>query len=65
MSTEKDEESLRIVDTDDVLTLQELHELKKLANMSMTTRSIVVVVFGIVAVTGLPWIVDFISKHVH
>lgn len=56
------EESV-IVDTSDRLTLEELRELKKLAQLSRTTRVAVSIMFAIVGTLGLPVVLGWFNKH--
>lgn len=58
-----EEESLQIVDTSDVLTKDELAELKKLAALSKTTRTIFAFAMGIVALFGIDKLFEFITTH--
>ena len=53
---------LRVVDTSESLTLDELKELKKLAGLSKATRLILGFIFALVGLTGLPMIIDFVTK---
>lgn len=56
------EESLKIVDTKDSLTVDELQELKKLAAMSKTARTIIAVVIGGIMLVGADKVIDFMQK---
>jgi len=62
MSDEK--ESLEIVDTRNVLTVEELQELKKLASMSKTARAVIAVVIGGMMLVGGDKVIDFLQAHV-
>ena len=54
---------LRIIDTSNGLTKEELFELKRLANLSKVTRLILGIVFGIIGVIGLPQAWEWLVKH--
>jgi hypothetical protein len=53
---------LRVLDTSNVLTKEELAELKWLAGLSKSTRAFVCVLFGIVAAIGFPTIWEWITR---
>lgn len=57
------EESLKIVDTKDSLTVDELQELKKLAAMSKTARTVIAVVIGGIMLVGGDKLIDLIQAH--
>lgn len=57
------EESLRIVDTSDSLTMDELQELKKLAAMSKTARTVIAFVIGAIMLVGADKVIEFAQKH--
>ena len=59
----KEEFDLEVIDTEDVLTKDELRELKKLASLSKSTRTVFAVAMGVVAIFGIDKIMDFIGKH--
>jgi predicted transcriptional regulator len=59
------QESLRIVDTSNVLTKEELQELKHLAALSKTSKIVIGVVFGIIGMVGLPAIFDWLKQHLN
>lgn len=59
----EESENLKIVDTKDSLTLDELQELKKLAAMSKTARTIIAVVIGALMVVGGDKLFDLIQAH--
>lgn len=65
MSEHNEGENLRIVDTSDTLTIEELRELKKLASLSKTTRVVVGVAFAIVGVMGFPTVIEWLAKYIH
>lgn len=56
------EESLKVIDTSDVLTKEELRELKRLASLSKTAKVIVSVVFGAIALIGADHLLEWF-KH--
>ena len=57
------EESLKIIDTRDSLTVEELQELKKLAAMSKTARAVIAVVIGGIMLVGGDKLIDFVQAH--
>jgi len=57
-----DECGLRLIDTSESLTLEELKELKKLASVSKATRVVLALIFAVVSITGLPHVVGWVSK---
>jgi len=61
MSDEK--ESLEIVDTRNVLTVEELQELKKLASMSKTARAVIAIVIGGVMLIGGDKLIELVQAH--
>ena len=58
-----DEENLKIIDTKDSLTLDELQELKKLAAMSKTARTIIAIVIGGLMLVGGDKLIEMIQSH--
>lgn len=52
---------MRLVDTEDALTIEELRELKKLASLSKTTRVVFGVIFGVLAITGINPLIAWLS----
>lgn len=56
------EESLKIIDTKDSLTVDELQELKKLAAMSKTARTVIAFVIGAIMLVGADKVIDFMQK---
>lgn len=56
---------IRVVDTEDGLTLTktEVLELKRLANMARTARMFMAMGIALISVIGLPTILDWIAKH--
>lgn len=52
-----------IVDVTYKLTYDEVVELKRIAQLSKTTRAVVMVLMGIVSIIGIPAILDWVHKH--
>lgn len=57
-----DDDSLRVIDTSNSLTKEELAELKKLAAMSKTAKIIFSVVFSIMMFVGVDHLIEWF-KH--
>ena len=57
------EESLKVIDTRDSLTVDELQELKRLAAMSKTARTVIAVVIGAIMLVGGDKLIDFVQAH--
>ena len=57
------EEHLKIIDTKDSLTLDELQELKKLAAMSRTARAVIAVVIGALMLVGGDKLIEFVQAN--
>lgn len=57
-----DDDSLRVIDTSNSLTREELAELKKLAAMSKTAKIIFSVVFSIMLFVGFDHLLEWL-KH--
>ena len=57
------DERLVVVDDSESLTLQEVRELKRLAQLSKTTRALVGIAMGVVMLVGLPQLVDWFKAH--
>lgn len=57
-----DDDHLKIVDTSDVLTKEELRELKRLASMSKTAKVLLSVVFSVIMFVGIDHLVEWF-KH--
>lgn len=57
-----DDDSLRVIDTSNSLTKEELAELKKLAAMSKTAKVIFSVVFSIMMFVGVDHLIEWL-KH--
>jgi hypothetical protein len=56
-------DDLELVDTSHKLTYEELTELKKLAQLSKSTRIVFGVIFGVLTVLGIPTIISWFNKH--
>lgn len=63
MSEHEESENLKVVDTRDRLTLDELQELKKLAAMSKTARTVIAVVIGALMLIGGDKLIEIIQTH--
>ena len=57
-----DDDSLRVIDTSNSLTKEELAELKKLAAMSKTARVIFSVVFSIMLFIGADHLIEWFKS---
>ena len=57
------EEPLKIIDTKGSLTVEELQELKKLAAMSKTARTIIALVIGALMLVGGDKLIEFVQAH--
>jgi hypothetical protein len=64
MSHDDYEESLKVIDTAKILTMDELFELKKLAQLSKVSRYVAGISIGIISVFGIPSIIDWASHHI-
>jgi len=58
-----EKKDIELVDTTDVLTKDELKELKKLAQASKIVKWLVVTVFGVVSLLGVDRITAFFVEH--
>jgi len=58
-----DDDSLRVIDTSNSLTKEELAELKKLAAMSKTAKIIFSVVFSIMMFVGVDHLIEWLKHH--
>lgn len=61
MESPQQKRDLRLIDTEDALTMEELRELKKLASLSKTTRVVFGVIFGVLALTGINPLIAWLS----
>lgn len=57
-----DDDSLRVIDTSNSLTKEELAELKKLAAMSKTAKVIFSVVFSIMMFVGADHLIEWLKN---
>ena len=57
-----DDDSLRVIDTSNSLTREELAELKKLAAMSKTAKVIFSVVFSIMMFVGADHLIEWLKS---
>lgn len=57
-------DELQVVDTTNVLTKEELQELKRLASLSKTARVFVIAAMAIVSMIGFPVVIEWFHKHV-
>jgi len=57
-----DDDSLRVIDTSNSLTKEELAELKKLAAMSKTAKIIFSVVFSIMMFVGVDHLIEWLKN---
>lgn len=57
-----DDDSLRVIDTSNSLTREELAELKKLAAMSKTAKVIFSVVFSIMMFVGADHLIEWLKN---
>lgn len=63
MSNNDEEETLRIIDTTNNLTVEELQELKKLAAMAKSARMVIAVVIGGIMLVGGDKVIDLLQSH--
>ena len=57
-----DPHGLKVIDTSDVLTKEELRELKRLASLSKTAKLVMSIVFGAIALFGADHLLEWF-KH--
>jgi hypothetical protein len=57
-----EDNKLEVVDTKNVLTKEELDELKKLAHASKIVKWVVVTIFGLTSMVGFDKIVAFFTE---
>ena len=55
--------SLKVVDTEGVLTKEEVEELKKIASASKFMRLTFTLVLAVLSLVGLPTAMNWLSKH--
>lgn len=58
-----DQDPLVVIDTDNVLTRDDVRELKKLAAMSRYAKFLVALIFGTLALIGVPTIFEYLNKN--
>ena len=63
MSNNDEEETLRIIDTTNNLTVEELQELKKLAAMAKSARMVIAFVIGGIMLFGGDKVIDLLQAH--
>lgn len=59
----ENKENLEIVDTKNVLTVEELQELKKLVNMSKTAKTVIAIAMGVVMLVGGDKLIELVQAH--
>ena len=62
MSNEKDD-TLKVIDTKDMLTKEELKELKSLANTSKAAKTIIAFVIGAIGLFGIDHVITWFANH--
>lgn len=62
MSEDEQRQHLHLIDTSESLTLDELRELKKIAQMSRTAKTFLAVTIALVALFGIDKVIDLL-KH--
>ena len=60
----RDYDGLQVIDTENLLTKDELQELKRLASLSRTARIFVIAAMALVSMVGFPAIIEWFHKHV-
>lgn len=58
-----DEKNLKVIDTDEVLTLEEVRELKKIAALPNTIRFFFVALGWVITGIGIPMLLYYMQKH--
>lgn len=61
--TDKEQDALKIIDTSNALTKEELQELKRLASMSKMAKLIFSVVFSIIMLVGADHLVEWLKDR--
>jgi Na+-driven multidrug efflux pump len=61
--TDKEQDALKIIDTSNALTKEELQELKRLASMSKMMKLIFSVVFSIIMLVGADHLVEWLKDR--
>jgi hypothetical protein len=62
MSEDEQRQHLHLIDTSESLTLDELRELKKIAQMSRTAKAFLAVTIALVTLFGIDKVIELI-KH--
>lgn len=57
-----DKNKLEVVDTKEVLTKEELEELKKLAHASRIVKWVVITIFGLTSMIGFDKVIAFFTE---
>lgn len=63
MNDNSEEETLKIIDTKNNLTVEELQELKKLVAMAKSARMIIAFVIGGIMLVGGDKVIDLMQSH--
>ena len=63
MTDHNEEDTLKIIDTKNNLTVEELQELKKLAAMAKSARMVIAVVIGGIMLVGGDKVIDLLQSH--
>lgn len=58
----EDKTNLEVVDTKEVLTKEELEELKKLAHASRIVKWVVITIFGLTSMIGFDKVIAFFTE---
>lgn len=58
----EDKNKLEVVDTKEVLTKEELEELKKLAHASRIVKWVVITIFGLTSMVGFDKVIAFFTE---
>jgi hypothetical protein len=61
--TEAQRENLRVIDTENALTKEELRELKRIAHASQAARWLIAIGIAVVGLVGIDHIIDFVQRH--
>ena len=62
MSDERKDDALKVIDTSNVLTKEELVELKRLASMSKMAKIVISVIFSIIMLVGIDHLSEWIKS---
>ena len=63
MTDHNEEDTLKIIDTKNNLTVEELQELKKLVAMAKSARMVIAVVIGGIMLVGGDKVIDLLQSH--